>query len=158
MALAHLLMIGAKDKGNMAEFRYRIAQCFINGKLTGSVGQVFFGTDNVGHAHEGIIDHHGKVVHRNAIGFDNNEIAYAGCLEFHMASHHIVKGKDAVFSYFEADNRFSAFCCVLSNLIFRQVAAVVLIHRCMSCSHLLLAAFIPIFIGEETVVGLSFLK
>ena len=75
-----------------------------------------------------------------------------------MASHHIVKGKDAVFSDFEADNRFSAFCFVLSDLFFRQVAAVVVIHRCLSCSHLLFAAFFQFFFGAVAVVGLSFIK
>ena len=103
---------------------------------------MFFRADDVGNFHESVIDDDSEIVDRDAVGFHDDEITDTGRLKFDMAANHVIKSKDAIFSDFETDDRFSAFGFVLGFFFFGEVAAVFIIDRSLAGIELRLAAYL----------------
>ena len=158
MALAHLLMIFTEDQGDMTKFRRFIAKRFIDGKLARGIRKMFFGTDDMGDFHEGIIDHDSEIIDRDTVGFHDDEITDTGRLKFNVPADHVIKSEDTIFSDLEADDRFSAFGFVLGFFFFGEVAAVFIIDRSLAGIELRLAAFFQLFCAAVAVVRFAFIE
>jgi hypothetical protein len=70
VALGEALAVRAEDGGEMGKLRHRPAEGLVDGHLLGSVGDVVVAADDVGDAHEGVVDGDHVVIDRNAVAFD----------------------------------------------------------------------------------------
>ena len=109
MALAHLLLVGAEDERYVGELRSFEAQGLVDDELARRVGQVFFRADDVGDVHEGIVEDDTVVIDRDAIGFDDDEVADVVGIEGHVAADEIVQFDCFVLRRLDADDVGTAF-------------------------------------------------
>ena len=123
MALAHLLLVGAEDERYVSELRGFKAQCLVDDQLARRVGQVFFRTDDVGDVHEGIVEDDAVVIDRDAVGFDDDEVADVVGIEGYMTADEVVQFDSFVLRRLDADDVGTAFLEVLFDRFLGQVSA-----------------------------------
>ena len=75
LALAHLRAVGVEDQRQVAEHRDRVAQRLEQQDVLGRVADVVLAADHVADRHRRVVDDHGEVVERRAVGPDDDEVA-----------------------------------------------------------------------------------
>src|ERR1035441_9965673 len=84
VALGEALAVGAEDGGEVGKFGNGPAEGLVDGDLFGGVGDVVVSADDVGDAHEGVVDCDDVVIDRDAVrdparpaagGTDQNRVA-----------------------------------------------------------------------------------
>ena len=80
----------------MGEHRLGMAQRPEQQDVLGRVGEVVLAADDVGDLHRGVVDDHGEVVERRAVGADDHEVAAeGGGVDLDAAADEVVEGDDA---------------------------------------------------------------
>ena len=156
MALAHLLLVGAEDERYVSELRGFKAQCLVDDQLARRVGQVFFRTDDVGDVHEGIVEDDAVVIDRDAVGFDDDEVADVVGIEGYVTADEVVQFNRFVLRRLDADDVGTAFLEVLFDRFFGQVSAFAGVDRRFPFGQLSLFFRFQFFRRAEAVVGLAF--
>ena len=93
----------------MSKLRGFKAESFIDDQLTRRIGQVFFSTDDMGDVHQGIVEDDAVVVDRNAVGFDDDEVADVVGVEGYVASDQVVEFNGFIFRRLDANDMRTAF-------------------------------------------------
>src|SRR5271157_1576479 len=102
VALGEALAVGAEDGGEMGELGDGPAECLVDGHLLGGVGDVVVASDDMGDAHEGIVDGDDVVVDGDpggdaGGGSNKNGIADGFGGELDGASDNVVEAEGVVF-------------------------------------------------------------
>ena len=93
----------------MGELRGIKAKGLVDDQLARRIGQMFFGTDDVGDVHQGIVEDDAVVVDRNAVGFDDDEVADVIGVEGYVAPDQVVEFNRFIFRRLDADDMRTAF-------------------------------------------------
>ena len=97
LALAHLGAVGVEDQRQVAEHRLLEAQRLEQQDVLGRVADVVLAADHVADGHRGVVDHHGEVVERRAVGADDDEVAAeVGGVDLDPVADQVVPADDAV--------------------------------------------------------------
>ena len=156
MALTHLLLVSAEDERYVGELRSFEAQGLVDDQLARRVGQVFFRADDVGDVHEGIVEDDAVVIDRDAIGFDDDEVADVVGVEGYVAADEVVQFNRFVLRRLDADDMGTAFLEVLFDRFLGQVGTFAGVDRRFAFSHLGLFFRFQFFWRTETVISLAF--
>ena len=156
MALAHLLLVGAEDERYVGELRSFEAQGLVDDQLARRVGQVFFRADDVGDVHEGIVEDDAVVIDRDAIGFDDDEVADVVGIEGHVAADEVVQFNRFVLRRLDTDDMGTAFLEVLFDRFLGQVGTFAGVDRRFAFGQLSLFFCFQFFWRTETVISLAF--
>src|SRR6185369_17777399 len=99
-------MIGPEHVRNMSEARRRPPERLVEEQLPRRIRNVIFATNHMADLHEGVINHDGEVVRRNAAGAHEDEIADDIGHERHASANEIIEGDLAIaIGYAEPDHR-----------------------------------------------------
>src|ERR1700678_500874 len=168
MALGEALAIGAENRGQMGELGNRPAEGFIDGDLLGGVGDVVVAANDVGDAHQGVVNGDDVVVDRDAAAFDfGNTCSAAGGAadqdriadrvggELDRAADDVVKAEGVVFNA-EANGVGLAVGEILVHGARRERAAAAGVDMRLVLGHGQEALGLQFIRSAETAVGLAF--
>ena len=134
VALRQFRPVLAEDEGDVGEFGDGPAERAIDQHLPMRIRQMLLGPNHVRDAHVMIVDDHGEVVRRQAIGAHQNEIAERLLLPGHFAANLIVDRHVAVIGNMKSDRVWSIV-----------VAAVVPMRQIVVRRTILLLRLLPLF-------------
>ena len=104
------------------------AKRLIQAVVFGRGGNVLIASDNVGNAHQMVIDDVGKVVGRIAVGFDEDHVVQFLVLHRDVSVEFVVEGRCAFGGVVLADDIGLTLRKIFFNLFLRQMQAVLVVH------------------------------
>lgn len=123
VAFTEFAPIRCKDHGHMTELRGFPAQCLIDKELFRRVGDMFFGAQDMGHAHEMIINDNGKVIGWDTAALHDDKIIVLVHIKLDIAMDHIMEANRSFERHLDADRIGFAIFDTLLGLFWRNVAA-----------------------------------
>lgn len=96
VALAHLRRVEIEDEGHVRVDGGVVAEGLLEGDMPGRVVEVFLAPQDVGDAHERIVDDDGEVVGGEAVLLADDEVVEFGVGESHVAQDLVVDGDVAL--------------------------------------------------------------
>ena len=153
MPLRQRRMIGPQHQRQVCKGRRRQPERFVDQDLSRCVGNVILAANHMSHLHQRIVNDHGKVVGRPAIGSHDDRVTNHRGVEGHGAAHEIHK-RDLTIGRHDKSNR-RRFACGAPRLglVTRQPAAAPGIFRRRAGSERRCAFLFELLRGAETPVG-----
>ena len=102
-ALGHFGVVHVEDEGEVAVVGRGPAESLIQADVFEGVHEVFLGTEDVGDAHEMVVDDDGEVEGGEAVGFTDNDIIMLVGFDGDVAEDEVVDG-DVFVGHFEAED------------------------------------------------------
>ncbi len=155
---AELFVVVAHDQRHMRETRRFPAQRFVDHELARRVGDMVFPAQHVRDLHQVVVDDDREVIRRDAVAFDDDEIARVFGGKRNFAFDHIVEGVGLVLRHAETHARHAAFGFERLALLRRQIAVSARITRRLAGVRLLFAFFFQFFFGAVAQVSQPFVE
>ena len=101
-------------------------ECLVKGELAGGGGQQVFATQDVGDAHDGVVDRVDQGVERGAVGAGDHEVGLTAGLEFDVTTDQVGPGPVGV-GHAEPPHGFAALGFECGDLCIGEVAVVIVV-------------------------------
>ena len=139
----------------MAECRQWQAQRLIDQNLTGRIRQMLFGPNDVSNLHQGIVQHYGVIVHRQAIRLNDHKIADSVGIEADCPADGVMECNVLILRHPEANGRFAAGIDQFLFLRRAEIPAFSHVPGRLALSHQNLPFGFQLLVGAIATIGFA---
>ena len=155
VALAHFAAIFTQNQRNVAECRQGQAQRLVDQDLAGRIRQMFFGPNDMGDFHQGIVQHYGVIVYRQTIGLDDHIIADSVGIKTDRPANGVMEGNVLILRHPEANRWFAAGSDQFLFLHRTEIPAFSHVPGRLTLRHQCLSLGFKLLVGAIATIGFA---